>query len=440
LGDALYKYHPKPLGPFVVGLLGESSTMTLAIDPQDPSSATRPIDAAQPLRAGLDTVAVRGGEPTRHGYAAVTIPIVCTATYRFEGSSEIADHFEGRVAREEYGRYGNPTVRAAELKISALEAADDTVLFPSGMSAITTLLLAMLKPGDHVVMTSDCYRRTRQFLRTTLSKFGVDHTLCAPGDYAALEAAVERPRTKLLLTEAPTNPLLRVVDLPRVAELCGRHRGIKLLVDSTLVSPINLRPLEHGAHLVLHSCTKYLGGHNDLLAGSVSGERDLLAALREARGVFGSMPDPHGAYLLIRGIKTLAVRMRRHNESGLSVARFLERHPKIERVFYPGLESHPDHAVARRLCTGFSGMISFLVRGDLGATSRFVDGCTIPIIAPSMGGVETLIEQPALMSFYELAPEQRQAIGIAENLVRLSVGLEDPEDLMADFSQSLARI
>jgi cystathionine gamma-synthase len=233
---------------------------------------------------------------------------------------------------------------------------------------------------------------------------------------------------------------LRVVDLAHLAVICSRQRGVKLLVDSTLASPINLRPLEHGADLVLHSCTKYLGGHNDLLAGSVSGERDLLAALRDSRGVFGSMPDPHAAYLLIRGIKTLAVRMRRHNESGLAVARFLERHPKIERVYYPGLESHPDHAVARRLCSGFGGMVSFLVRGDLQATSRFVDGCSMPIIAPSMGGVETLMEQPALMSFYELTPEQRQAIGIAENLVRLSVGLEDPEDLMADFSQSLARL
>ncbi len=417
----------------MVGLLGEDSTMTLAIDPLN-------HDAPKPRDTGLDTLAVRGGEPSRHGYAAVTTPIVCTATYRFEGSSEIADHFEGRVEREEYGRYGNPTVRAAEQKITALEAADDTVLFPSGMSAITTMLLAMLKPGDHVVLTSDCYRRTRQFMRTTLAKFGVEHTLAAPGDYAALELAVARPRTRLLLTEAPTNPLLRVVDLPRLAEICSRQRGVKLLVDSTLVSPINLRPLEHGAHLVLHSCTKYLGGHNDLLAGSVSGERDIVAALREARGVFGSMPDPHAAYLLIRGIKTLAVRMRRHNESGFIIARYLERHPKIERVFYPGLESHPDYAVARRLCNGFGGMVSFLVRGGLTTTSRFVDQCAIPIIAPSMGGVETLMEQPALMSFYELTPDQRQAIGIAENLVRLSVGLEDPEDLIADFEQSLARL
>jgi cystathionine gamma-synthase len=392
---------------------------------------------SSPEPRGLDTLAVRGGEAARHGYAAVATPIVCTATYRFANSAEIADHFEGRVVREEYGRYGNPTLREAEQKISALEGADETVLFPSGMSAMTTLLLAMLKPGDHVVMTSDCYRRTRQFIKTTLHKFGVEHSFVSPTDYAGLEAAVARPGTRLLITEAPTNPLLYVADVPRLAEICRRQRGVKLLVDSTLFTPCNVRPLAHGADLVLHSCTKYMGGHNDLLAGSVSGRRDLLDALRESRGVFGSVPDPHTAYLLIRGLKTLAVRMRQHNSSALSIARFLEAHPRIERVYYPGLESHPDHRVAARIASGFGGMVSFLVRGTLGDTSRFVDGCKLPIIAPSMGGVETLMEQPALMSFYELSPEQRAAVGIAENLVRLSVGLEDPTDLAEDLAESL---
>lgn len=416
-----------------------------AVDPESSGSsgaAARPSGFIASGRGGpgLDTLAVRGGESSRHGYAAVTTPIVCTATYRFDGSAEIADHFEGRVAREEYGRYGNPTVRAAEQKISALEGADETVLFPSGMSAMTTLLLAMLKPGDHVVMTSDCYRRTRQFIRTTLLKFGVQHSFVAPGDYEGLEAALARPGTRLLITEAPTNPLLYVADLPRLASLCGRQRGVKLLVDSTLFTAYNVRPLECGADLVLHSCTKYMGGHNDLLAGSVSGGRDIIGALREARGVFGSMPDPHTAYLLIRGLKTLAVRMRQHNANALAMARFLETHPQVERVYYPGLASHPDHEIAARISAGFGGMVSFLVRGGLDSTSRFVDNCRIPIIAPSMGGVETLMEQPALMSFYELSPEQRTTIGIAENLVRLSVGLEDVSDLIADLAGALARL
>lgn len=387
---------------------------------------------------GIDTLAVRGGEPQSFAHRAVTAPIVCSATYAFTSADEIRDHFEGRVEREEYGRYGNPTVRFAEQKISALEGGEDSVLFPSGMSAFTTLLFSMLKPGDHVVMTSDCYRRSRQFVATTLKKFGVEHTFVEPSDLGAIEAAVARPATRLLISEAPTNPLLRVADLDRFAEICARRRGVKLLVDATLATPLNLRPLQHGAALVLHSGTKYLAGHNDVLSGSVTGSREIVAALRDARGVFGNMPDPHGAYLLIRGMKTLAVRMRQHNASALRIAQFLEGHPRVERVLYPGLPSHPDHAVAARLLSGFGGMVSFYVRGDLQATARFVDACRLPCVAPSMGGAESLIEQPALMSFYELSPDERSRVGIAENLVRLSVGLEDTEDLIEDLGRALA--
>jgi cystathionine gamma-synthase len=330
----------------------------------------------------FDTLAVRGGEPCRHAYDAVTMPIVCTATYGFSGSAEIADHFEGRTKREEYGRYGNPTVRMAEQKLAALDEADDALLFPSGMNAVTTLMFAMLRPGDHVLMTSDCYRRTRQFVTTILSRFGVEYTMVEPGNYAALEGAVRPGATRLIVAEAPTNPYLRVADVPRLAQIRKRYSRIKLLIDSTLGTPFNFRPLELGADLVLHSCSKYLGGHNDLLAGAICGSRDMIAALREARGVFGGMPDPHGAYLLIRGIKTLGPRMRQHNESGEKIARFLARHPRVERVYYPGLKSDPDHEVARRQFSGFGGMVSFLVRGDLGATARFVDaGHEEPVVA-----------------------------------------------------------
>jgi cystathionine gamma-synthase len=389
-------------------------------------------------KRSFDTLAVRGGEPMRHGYDAVTMPIVCTATYAFSSTQEIRDHFAGRIAREEYGRYGNPTVRAAEHKLSALEAAEDSVLFPSAMAAITTFLLALLKPGDHVLLTSDCYRRTRQFVATTLAKFGVTHTLVAPSDYAGLSAAL-RAETRLLISEAPTNPYVRVADIARMAELKREAPRLKLLIDSTLATPFNCRPLALGADLVLHSCTKYLGGHNDLLAGALCGSQGLMDALRDARGLFGGMPDPHGAYLLIRGMKTLAVRMRQHNESALAVARFLAAHPAVEQVYYTGLESDPDHAVARRQFTGFGGVLSFRVRGDLARTARFVDALMLPTLGPSMGGVESLIEQPAFMSFSELSSEQRAAIGIADNLVRLSVGLEDAEELIADLDQALAR-
>lgn len=385
----------------------------------------------------IDTLAIHGGEPRPHAYDALTTPIVCTATYAFENTQAIADHFEGKAPRMEYGRYGNPTVRVAEQKLASLEATEDALLFPSGMNAITTLLLALLKPGDHVILTSDCYRRTRHFVTKTLAKFGVRHTLVAPSDYDALHAATLPDHTRLLIAEAPTNPYLRVADIERMAALKRRCPRMKLLVDSTLATPFNVRPCQLGADIVTHSCTKYLAGHNDVLAGVLCGSAALIDAVREARGELGGILDPHAAYLLIRGIKTLGPRMRQHNASAAAIASFLAEHPCVERVFYPGLPSDPDHDVARKQFRGFGGMVSFLVRGDLERTSRFLDACSLATIGPSMGGVETLIEQPALMSFYELSSEQRQAIGIHDHLVRLSVGLEDAGELIADFDRAL---
>jgi len=388
---------------------------------------------------GLSTRAARGGEARTKPENSVTQPIVCAATYTFRDRAEIADHFEGRIEREEYGRYGNPTVRAAEKKIAALDGAEDAALFGNGMAAVTTALLALVKGGQHVILTSDCYRRTRQLVTAFLARFGVESTLVPPGDLAALEAAIRPGRTRLLVTESPTNPYLRVADLPAYAAVARRHR-VKLLVDSTFATPINQRPLELGADLVLHSATKYLGGHNDLLAGSLSGKADLIAGLRDLRGVLGTVLDPHSAYLLIRGLKTLDLRVTRQNASALRIARFLEAHPDVERVFYPGLESHPDHAVAGAQMSGFGGVVSFIVAGGLDGAGRFVDAVTLPLIAPSLGGVESLIEQPALMSFYELTSDERRAIGIEEGLVRLSVGVEDADDLIADLEAAFARV
>ena len=383
------------------------------------------------------TVAVHAGEPRSQPGDAVTTPIACTATYTFRDTAELRDHFEGRITRDEYGRYGNPTVAAAERKLAALEAAAACALFASGMAAITTTLLALLRPGQHVVLTADGYRRTRQFIAVFLHKFGVAHTLVDPGDIAGIAGAIT-PNTRVLLTESPTNPYLRVVDLPALAAVKRAHRGLKLLVDATFATPINQQPILHGADLVLHSCTKYLGGHNDLLAGAVCGDDALVGLVRETRDVLGGVLDPHAAYLLLRGLKTLELRVHRQNHTGLRVAQFLAAHPAVERVWYPGLASHPDHAVAQGLMRGHGGVVSFLVRGDEAATSRFIDRCTLPRIGPSLGGVESLIEQPALMSFYELSSEQRLAVGIRDNLVRLSVGIEDPEDLLLDLARALA--
>lgn len=385
------------------------------------------------------TLAVHAGERRPNPDSAIVPPIACTATYTFRDTAELRDHFEGRVEREEYGRYGNPSVAAVERKLAALDAADDCAVFASGMAAITTTLLALLRSGQHVVLTADGYRRTRQFVTGVLKRFGVDATLVEPGDHDALAAAIVPGKTRVLLGESPTNPYLRVADLDALAAIKARHRGagLKVVIDATFATPINLQPIRRGADLVVHACTKYLGGHNDLLAGAVCGDAGLVAAIRDLRGVLGGVLDAHSAYLLHRGLKTLALRVERQNASAQRIASFLEAHPEVERVYYPGLASHPDHAVAAAQMSGFGGVVSFLVRGDLDRTSRFIDACTLPQIGPSLGGVESLIEQPALMSFYELSTEERLAVGIRENLVRLAVGVEDVEDLIADLDRAL---
>jgi cystathionine gamma-synthase len=383
------------------------------------------------------TLAVHGAEPRKKAFDAVTTPIVSSATYAFEDTAEIARYFEGDLDREEYGRYGNPTVRAAEAKLAALEGAEDAALFGSGMAAVTTALFALLKAGDHVVLTSDGYRRTRQFVTVILARLGIEHTLVDPGDEKALRAALRPGRTKILIGESPTNPYLRVADLTIFARARDACPGANLLIDATFATPVNQRPLESGADLVLHSCTKYLGGHNDLLAGSLAGRAGLVSLIKDLRGVLGAVLDPQSAFLLIRGLKTLPLRVGRQNETALAVARFLEEHPRVRQVFYPGLESHPDHALAVRTMRGFGGVVSFRVQGDARLTSKVIDGCKLATIAPSLGATETLIEQPALMSFFDKTTEERLAIGIHDDLVRLSVGLEEAEDVIADLRQAL---
>ena len=383
------------------------------------------------------TLAVHGGEERRKPYDSITTPIVCSATYAFQDTAEIARYFEGELEREEYGRYGNPTVRAAERKIAALEGAEDCALFATGMAAVTTTMFELLKSGDHVILTSDCYRRTRQFVRAFLSRYGVAHTLVEPGDSAGLAAAVQPGKTRLIVSESPTNPYLRVADLGALAQVRDRFRGINLLIDSTFATPMNQRALELGADLSIQSCTKYLAGHNDVLAGAISGRAPLIAAIRDLRGVLGGNLDPHAAYLLVRGLKTLSLRVERQNRTALQVAQWLESQRGVLRVFYPGLPSHPDHAVAREQMKGFGGVVSFLLEGGLREASRFVDACKLATIAPSLGAVETLIEQPALMSYFELTTQEREAIGIHDSLIRLAVGIEDVEDLIADLSQAL---
>ncbi|MEM6954349.1 MAG: aminotransferase class I/II-fold pyridoxal phosphate-dependent enzyme [Myxococcota bacterium] len=385
------------------------------------------------------TLAVHGGQPRRHPEGAMTPPVVQTATYPFDTTQALRDFFEGRSAQqEEYGRYGNPTVRLFEQQIAALEGTQDALAFASGMAAVTTTILALTSQDSHVVLFSDCYRRTRQFVSTMLGRYGVEHTLVPPADLEALDAAL-RPNTKLVISEAPTNPYQTVPDLRKLATIC-RERRIKTMIDSTFATPINLRPAEHGIDFVVHSATKYLGGHHDVLGGVVAGKEGLISVVRDWRNVLGGVLDPHAALLLIRGTKTLALRVAQQNESALAMARMLETHPKVRRVYYPGLESHGNHAVAKELMSGFGGVVTFEVEGDLDAGTRLVDAARIPKIAPSLGGVESLIEQPALMSFYELTTEQRAAIGISDALIRYAVGIEETADLIADLEQALKAI
>jgi cystathionine gamma-synthase len=387
---------------------------------------------------GFSTLAVHGGEPRPKLGNALATPIVQTATYTFADTQELHDHFQRRIEREEYGRYGNPTQRIAEQKLAALEGAEECLLFSSGMAAVTTTLYAVLGHGSHVIVTDDSYRRTRQFLTQTLHRYGIEVSVVPAGDYDAMEDAI-RPTTRVLVSESPTNPYNKIVDMERFARIGKKHR-VKTLIDATFATPFNQRPLKFGVDIVLHSATKYLGGHNDLLAGAVLGSAELIDGIRSLQAITGAIIDPLAAYFLLRGLKTFALRIARQNANAQALAEFLAPHPKVTAVHYAGLPSHPHYEVARRQMRGFGGVISFEIAGDLEATSRVVDACRIPQIAPSLGGVESLIEQPALMSFYELTTEERLMVGIKDNLIRYSVGIEDSEDLIADLATALGQV
>jgi cystathionine gamma-synthase len=393
---------------------------------------------------GVSTRSVHGGASRRKAFNALNTPIVQTATYTFGDTQELIDYMERKIwgdgdDREEYGRYGNPTVAAVERKLAALDSGEDSVLYASGMAAVTSLLLSVLPSGSHIIMTDDCYRRTRQFCLTFLKRFGIETSVVPMDNYETMEAAIIPKKTRFIVSESPTNPYLRIADLEQIARL-GKKYHILTMIDSTFATPINQRPLEWGIDFVIHSATKYLSGHNDLLAGVVVGRADRVKALRAARGVLGGVVDPQNAYLLERGIKTLGVRVQQQNRTAQAVAEFLETHFRIDRVWYPGLASHPDHKIAAAQMTGFGGVVSFEVAGDLHTTSRFIDRLKIPYIAPSLGGVESLIEQPALMSYYEQTTEERLALGIKDNLVRFAVGIEDTDDILNDLDQALSAL
>lgn len=396
----------------------------------------------QPDRPG-STTAVHAGERPFRSHNSLTVPIVQTAVYTFDTTEDLVTYTEDRIfwsepEREEYGRYGNPTVRAVEAKIAALEGAQDAIIVSSGMAAVTATLLMLLQPGQHFILTDNCYHSTLEFSQGFLKRYGIECTLVPFGDYAAIEQAV-RPTTRLIFSESPTNPFMRCLDFERLVELARRH-NVLTVVDSTFATPYNLQPLRLGVDLVIHSLTKYLAGHNDVMAGAVAGRYDLTTPLRQMQGLLGNIVAPQTAYLILRGIKTLALRVERQNASGLAVARFLEGHANVRRVWYPGLESHPDHAIAQATLRGGGGVVSFEIDGGVERAYRFIDALRIPTIGPSLGGVETMVSPLAVMGYANVAPEERLALGIRDELVRLCIGIEETDDLIADLAQALDQI
>ncbi len=384
---------------------------------------------------GFSTRAIHAGEDRRRYADSITTPIVQTSTYVFKDTKEIEAYTRGGKERFEYGRYGNPTEQVAQRRLAALEGAEDCVLFTSGMSAVTTTILALVRSGDHIVITDDAYKRTLEFCSSYLQRFGVGCTIVPFGDYDALDAAVGE-NTRFIFSESPTNPYLNIFDLERLRAIARRHR-VLTVIDSTFATPLNQRPLEWGVDIVIHSCTKYLGGHNDILAGAVLGRSELIEEIRALHKAVGGVIDAHCCWLLLRGLKTFALRVATQNETAMKVAAFLEGHPQVKRVYYPGLESHPHHAIAAAQMTGFGGVVTFDIKGGRATAKRFLDALKLCFIAPSLGGVETLITHPASVSYYSHTREERYALGITDTLIRLAVGIEDPDDITADLDRAL---
>eukprot|EP00262_Sarcandra_glabra_P015169 TRINITY_DN460_c0_g1_i1.p1 TRINITY_DN460_c0_g1~~TRINITY_DN460_c0_g1_i1.p1 ORF type:complete len:526 (-),score=68.59 TRINITY_DN460_c0_g1_i1:178-1755(-) len=400
-----------------------------------------PADSVTAFLSSPGSLAVHAGERLGRGIVtdAITTPIVNTSAYMFKNSAELIAFKEGTHKSFEYGRYGNPTTKVLEDKLSSLEGAESTLLAASGMCITTVMLMALVPSGGHIVTTTDCYRRTRIFIQTILPKMGISATVIDPADMDSLKAALEQNNVSLFFTESPTNPYLRVVDIPLVSNLC-HSKGALVCVDGTFATPINQKALALGADIVLHSATKFIGGHNDVLAGYISGSEKVISAVRDLHHMFGGVLNPQAAYLIIRGMKTLHLRVQQQNSTALRMAEILEAHPKITRVHYPGLTSHPEHHIAKQQMTGFGGVVSFEIAGDLKTTIKFVDALRIAYIAPSFGGCESIVDQPAIMSYWDLSQLERAEFGIKDNLVRFSFGVEDFEDLKADVLQALDAI
>jgi cystathionine gamma-synthase len=379
-----------------------------------------------------ETAAVHGGRELEKKNGPVSAPIYQTSTFEVTDNDE-----QQRVTGTDryYTRWGNPTVTLAEQTLAELEGTEGAQVFASGMGAITTAVLALLKSGDHIVAQRDIYGGVTKFFSDWLPKLGIETTLVDTTDYEQYERAI-RPNTRLLYVESPSNPALRIVDFTKIVALAQKH-GVFSLIDSTFGTPINQHPSEYGIDLVMHSGTKYLSGHSDLICGVVCGRRELMQQLWETRTTLGNCIDPHAAWLLIRGLKTLAVRVQRQNENAQRVAEFLERHAKVRRVYYPFLQSHPQHEIARQQMTGGGGMVTFEVEGAGEDARRAAEAMRLFTLATSLGGAESLVSIPVLTSHAMISAEQREKMGVTEQMIRLSVGIENADDLIGDLERAL---
>ena len=377
----------------------------------------------------LETKLIHAGEPQPRVQGAVAMPIFQSAMFEYSGETDYHDL--------KYIRLNNtPNATVLHAKLAALEGTETALVTASGMAAISTTLLTFLSAGDHLISQDTLYGGTHDFLTRDFASFGISFDFVNADDPKSWESKV-RPQTKAIYVETITNPLMQVADLEAVASFAQEH-GILSIIDNTFATPVNFRPIEHGFDLSLHSCTKYMNGHSDIVAGAVMGRAEHVDRIRHKLNHLGGSLDPHAAFLLHRGVKTLAVRVRYQNGSALEIARFLESRPEVARVNYPGLPSHARHERAKRLLAGFGGMLSFELKGGAAAAKRFIAATKLPIKAPSLGGPETLLTQPALTSHAGMSIEDRKKLGITDGLVRMSVGLEATEDVVEDFERAFA--
>ncbi len=383
-----------------------------------------------------DTMAVHYGENRWMG--SITTPVDYASTYVFKNVAEMKAFAGGKINHYEYGRYGNPTRETAELKVAGLEGAERCILFDCGMSAVCATIFSLCSQGQHIIITDDAYRQTLHFVTNVMPRFGVSSTVVPMGNYDAMEAAVSS-KTAVIMSESPTNPYLNIADVDRVARIARDHKVVSV-IDSTFATPHNAKPLEQGIDIVLQSTTKYLAGHNDVLGGAVLGSKKATEPMFQWRRITGGVIDPMSSYFLIRGLKTFGVRMEKLNSTAMQVAQFLEKQPKIRRVYYPGLPGHRNHELAKKQMKGFGGVVTFEIDGDLDQTLRFIEGLKLCMIGPSFGGPESLVTHPALNSYYNISREERYKLGIVDELVRLSVGLEDARDIIGDLEAGLANI